>query len=103
MDRRSFSLEVFGDRIPCGYYGGFSQGDNTRKIEAVKKMLRVAMEEELTQKQYTVVECFYFKRMKVTEIAQLMGVNKSTVSRHLKRSAEKLKLALKYGFISIYS
>ncbi len=95
MTRTNFSLEVFGDRLPIRRIGDDGES-NRRRIEMMKTALRQAMEEELSPKQQRTVKCFYFDKMTVTEIANEYGVNKSTVSRQLKRSVEKLKNAMKY-------
>ncbi len=96
MTRTNFSLEVFGDRLPLRRIT--ENGDNDkRRIAVIKNTLRQAMREELSPKQQRTVECFYFDKMTVTEIAEEYGINKSTVSRQLKRSVEKLKSALKYA------
>ncbi len=95
MTRTNFSLEVFGDRLPLRQIT--ENGDNNkRRISVMKNALQQAMREELSPKQQRTVECFYFDRMTVTEIAEEYGINKSTVSRQLKRSVEKLKIAMKY-------
>ncbi|MGI6270658.1 MAG: sigma-70 family RNA polymerase sigma factor [Candidatus Howiella sp.] len=96
---RLISLDIFGDRYP--WEGeSYSAGDNSETIAKMKRAVIDVMEEELTVRQREVVEDYYFKNMTVTEIAQKRGVNKSTISRHLKRARTKIKKCLKYGFYS---
>ena len=100
MDRTTFSLEIFGDRIkPLDF---MSAGNNRKQIEYIKNQLKTAMSTELTERQRDIVNDFYFGGASVTEISQKYGVNKSTVSRHLKRSKEKLRLVLSCGFIPVW-
>ncbi len=101
MDRTKFSLEVFGDRLPLRY-SVFSEGDNSRRIQKLKQGLKTVMDSELSDRQREVVDMFYFKRMNVTEISKEMGLNKSTVSRHLNRAVQKLSLAMKYSMIPVW-
>jgi RNA polymerase sigma factor (sigma-70 family) len=102
MNRTSFSLELFGDRFPW-MTRDISAGDNRRYLQHMKAALHNAMKNELTDHQQYLVECYYFSGMTVTQIAKNEGVNKSTVSRQLKRSREKLGHTLKYGLFPIWS
>ncbi len=99
MDRTTFSLEVFGDRLKPMNYGGAT---NEKQISQMKNMLLHAMDTELTEKQREITKDFYFGGLSVTEISSKQNVNKSTVSRHLKRSKEKLQKALSYGFLHVW-
>ena len=102
MDRTTFSLEIFGDRLP--WYGRpDSAGDNTKQIMRMKTSLNNAIESELTDRQKQILRAFYFEGYTVTEISERYGINKSTVSRHLKRSREKLHQVLKYGLYPIWN
>ena len=65
--------------------------DNSRDIEKMKNMLRNAMEYMLTDKQKKCITMYYFEHRNMNEIAKAMGVNKSTVSRHIKAASDNLK------------
>ncbi len=101
MDRNTFSLEIFGDRLKPSNY--LNNGTNERQVNYLKKQLKRAMDSELTERQREILSMFYFGGMSVTEIAVHYGVNKSTISRHLKRSREKLHAVLSYGFIPVWN
>ncbi len=101
MNRTSFSLEIFGDRLPM-LQRTLSSGDNSRQLEHIKENLNRAIEEELTDRQKQIVNMFFFDGLNLTEISAELGLNKSTVSRHLTRSKEKLKSALQYGLFSLW-
>lgn len=102
MSRTSFSLEVFGDKIMWLSNEAFPYGDNSKQLEELRRALKKAMDSELTECQRRVVDEFFFNKKSVTVIADELGVNKSTVSRHLKRAKEKLGQALKYGLYSVW-
>ncbi len=100
MNRATFSLEVFGERAAYDCY--CAGGDNKQYIRHLKELLRRAINEELTQCQRLAVEGFYFEGKSVTQIALEQGVNKSTVSRNLKRAKEKLAFSMRYGLSPVY-
>lgn len=103
MNRTRFSLEIFGDHFPWADNGSALYSDNSKQIERLKISLIKAIKSELTECQRTAVEEYYFNNKSVTQIAFEIGVNKSTVSRHLKRAREKLGQALKYGLFNIWT
>lgn len=75
-----------------------SQGEaNEEQIERLKKNLGTAIASELTETQRKYINDFYFKGLSVTKIAGKYAVNKSAVSRTLKRARQKLERVLKYS------
>lgn len=58
--------------------------------------LRNVIDGELTPIQREVVQAYYFEGQTIPRIAQLRGVNKSTVSRTLRRAEKKISLCLRY-------
>ena len=52
---------------------------------------------ELTPRQRQMVELYYDQEMNTTAIAQLLGVQRSTVSRTLRRARARLYQFLRYG------
>lgn len=101
MNRTTFSLEIFGDRLPVTNL--FETESNSRQLNMMKKALTKAIESELTERQRIMVTEFYFNGLKVTEIAKKYKISKSTVSRHLSRSRERLKSTLKYGLYTMWN
>lgn len=65
-----------------------------RKVQ-LQRLQRV-IREELTPMQRETILAYYFQELTIVEIAQIRGVNKSTVCRTLHRAEEKLKRYLKY-------
>jgi RNA polymerase sigma factor (sigma-70 family) len=62
------------------------------QLQRVKKVIT----EELSPKQRETLLAYYFRSMTVTQIALEQGVNKSTVSRTLRRGEERIRRYLKY-------
>ncbi|MEG1887329.1 MAG: sigma factor-like helix-turn-helix DNA-binding protein, partial [Oscillospiraceae bacterium] len=75
MDRTTFSLEIFGDRLPI-YGNMMSAGDNVKFIGRMKNSLNSAIETELTDRQREIIRAFYFDGLSVTEIANRLELNK---------------------------
>lgn len=71
--------------------------DNSKSRRKLIRNLRTAMAEELTKKQLQYLTLYYVDGVKMVSIAEEMGVNKSTVSRTLKRGKSRLQKCLKYG------
>ena len=53
---------------------------------------------ELTPRQREVLALYMERDMNVTQIATVLGVNKSTVSRSLHRALRRLERCLRYSF-----
>ena len=60
------------------------------------KRLRRVIEKELTQKQREVIVAYYFQDMTIPEIAAQRGVQKSSVSRCLRRAEKRVRRCLRY-------
>ncbi len=100
MNRNTFSLEVFGDRLPVNdLYGGQT---NRAQIERMRSALLKAIDTELTDKQKYILTEYYFNRRTMTDIANELGITKSTVSRHVSRARERLKTSLHYGIYMLW-
>lgn len=100
LNRSKFSLEVFGDRLPIN---SIYQGDsNQKQLERMRSALNKAIKTELTDRQRYILTEYYFNGRTMTDIAKEMGITKSTVSRHISRSKERLKTSLRYGVYMLW-
>ena len=63
--------------------------DNSRRLRRLRRRLPDAMA-ELTPRQRQMVDMQFQEELTVTEIARRLGVNKSTVSRCLRRARQRL-------------
>ena len=70
------------------------EGD--RLTKKAKQRLHQVIREELTPVQREVLLAYYFQEMTIPQIAADRGVNKSTVSRTLKRAENRLQRCLRY-------
>ena len=61
------------------------------------EQLRRAREQELTPRQREMVFLYYDRGLKMSQIAQKLGVNRSTVSRTVKRAKQRLYRCLRYA------
>ena len=73
-----------------------SSGTNESSIDKMKHILCLALQCELTQRQRECLELHYYKNMKKCEIAEVLSITPSTVTRHIKAAERKLKSVAKY-------
>ena len=71
--------------------------DNQEQMERLRRNLRRAREQALTPRQQQVLTLRYEQNMNGAEIARLLGLNRSTVSRTIRRAQERLRRCLQYA------
>lgn len=81
----SCHIEHYPDLMTC-----FQGQTNHREREEYRRFLYRAIKTQLTHRQTQVMLLYYFEGKNITEIAQELGLNKSTVSRTLRRSLNRL-------------
>ena len=72
-------------------------GDNSERLERLRRNLRQARERELTPRQRQMLELYYDQGMTIPQIAGEMGLHRSTVSRTLRRARDRLYRFLRYA------
>lgn len=72
-----------------------NSGDNSERLGRMRRRLPDAMA-ELTPRQRQMIQLQYAEKLTVTQIAQRLGVNKSTVSRCLHRARQTLYSRLRF-------
>lgn len=72
-------------------------GDNRERIRRLLSNLPLAVQQELTPRQREILRLRFTGGMSVTAISEKLGLNKSTVSRSLARSMERLYKSLRYS------
>lgn len=70
--------------------------DNGEQMTWLRRNLRLARERELTERQREMVALYYDQGMTMPQIAERLGVNRSTVSRTLRRARDRLHRFLRY-------
>lgn len=71
-------------------------GDNSEQMDRLRRNLRRAREQELTKRQREMVALYYDRGMTMPQIAERLGVSRSTVSRTLRRARDRLYRFLRY-------
>ena len=71
--------------------------DNRDQMNRLKRNLTHALRQDITQRQREYMMLYYGRGMSMEAIAKELGVNKSTVSRTLKRGRQRLYRCLRYG------
>ena len=72
-------------------------GDNSQEINRLKRNLIRALQEDVTQRQRQTLLMYYGQGYNMREIGERLGVDKSTVSRTIKRGEQRLQRCLRYG------
>lgn len=72
-------------------------GDNQERIRRLLSNLPLAVQQELAPRQREILQMRFTGGMSITGIAKELGLNKSTVSRSLTRSVERLYRSLRYS------
>jgi len=72
--------------------------DNSLQMERVRRNLKTAREKELTPRQREIVALYYDRGLSMRQIARLLGVQPSTVTRTLQRARRRLEHSLRYTF-----
>ena len=71
--------------------------DNDQELTQLKRNLIRALWEDITPRQRETMLMYYGQGLNMREIGQKLGVDKSTVSRTIKRGEKRLQRCLRYG------
>ena len=94
---RSVSYDNTFGMVDLAVYTELMAQDNKDQINRLKRNLTRALRQDITARQREYMVLYYGRNMSMEAIAQQCGVNKSTVSRTLKRGRQKLYRCLRYG------
>ena len=72
-------------------------GDNQTQIQELHAALAKALREEVTDRQQQVLFLYYVQGLNMRQIAEALGVERSTISRTLKRGEERIRHRMRYG------
>ena len=73
------------------------QNTNSADITRLKKNLIRALKSDVTPRQREMLELCYGRGLNMRQIGELLGVDKSTISRTIKRGERRLERCLRYG------
>ena len=71
--------------------------DNGSQLQQLRRNLAQALREEVTERQKQVLFLYYNQGLTMREIGAALGVDRSTVSRTIKRGEARLHRCLRYG------
>ena len=71
--------------------------DNSQQMARLKRNLARALREDVTARQRQFLLLYYGERLNMRQIGEKLGVDKSTVSRTIKRGEARLRRCLRYG------
>lgn len=78
-------------------YARQMSSDNSKEISRLKRNLIRALQEDVTPRQRQTLLLYYSDGLNMREIGERLGVEKSTVSRTIKRGERRLRRCLRYG------
>lgn len=82
-------------------YNNLMAEDNENQVNRLKKNLATALCQDVTPRQRDMLYLYYNENCTMTQVAERLGVSKSTVSRTIKRGEARLARCLRYGAVSI--
>ena len=71
--------------------------DNSAQLSRLKQNLVRALQEDVTERQREFLVLYYGQGLNMRQIGERLGVDKSTVSRTIKRGEDRLRRCLRYG------
>ena len=75
--------------------------DNQEQRSRLRRNLIRALQEDVTPHQRRALLLYYAEGLNMREIGERLGVDKSTVSRTIKRGERRLRRCLRYGAASL--
>lgn len=94
---RSTSYDNAAYLADLSVYVQLMSEDNSAQLGRLKRNLAHALRHDVTPKQREYLTLYYSEGLNLREISERTGVNKSTVSRTMKRGRERLYRCLRYG------
>lgn len=86
LENKRLEFEALQEFIGLVYAGG-----------SLGRRVKLAVAEELTERQRELIFLYYIEEKSMTEIADSLGISPSTVSRTLKRGRTRIRKYLKYN------
>lgn len=69
---------------------------NEYNIKQIRRVLPRVIDEKLTLRQRQCVQMYYFKKLNMQEIGEVLGIDRTTVSRNLSRARKRIRTSLEY-------
>ena len=94
---RTVSYDNTFGMVDLAVYTELIADDNKDQINRLKRNLTRALRQDITAKQRQMILLYYAEGKNMREIGEAMGVDKSTISRTIKRGERRLQRCLRYG------
>lgn len=94
---RNISYDNTYGMVDLAVYTSLMAEDNREQVGRLKRNLKHALRQDITERQRQYMILYYGQGMSMEAIGKQLGVNKSTVSRTLKRGRQRLYRCLRYG------
>jgi RNA polymerase sigma factor (sigma-70 family) len=93
---KKISLEQIGFSV--GYNDPHDQNeqDNREQLVRLKRILHQVICHRLTQRQKEILLLYYYENKSMPQIAEMLGIHKSTVSRTLSRARDNIRKYLEF-------
>ncbi len=78
-----------------------AETSNSDEISRLRENLSMAMRQEVTKTQRLYIRLYYVDGLNMVEIGEQFGVDKSTVSRTIRRGEANLRRCLRFGAASL--
>ena len=90
--------KILGNRaLDTAYSYDFDfESTNEYELSKIKELLPRVINDRLTERQKQCVKLYYFDNFTMKEIGLQLGIDRTTVSRTLKRARERIKKSLNY-------
>ncbi|CAB1241773.1 Sigma-70 family RNA polymerase sigma factor [Ruminococcaceae bacterium BL-6] len=98
MRNKNLCLDLFTERMAGVQAWRSAQEEKDLEYRSMLKALRKAAEGELTERQRQCIRLCYYEGLTARDAARKLGINESTVSRHLKKARNRLACVLRYSF-----
>ena len=99
MVTKVLSFDLMESVLGSPFHSSLDQDDDqATETQKLCRALRQVIDGELTQRQQDCLRLYYFEGMKMDEVADRLGIQASTVSRHLKKAKRRIEQVLRYSF-----
>lgn len=93
---KKISLEQIGFSIGYKDPHDEEEQNNAEQLARLKRIMQQVIRHRLTKRQKEILTLYYFEHKNMPQIAEMLGVHKSTVSRTLSRARENIRKYLEF-------
>ena len=94
---RNIQYDNRSDWVDLSGFVQVMSADNQDRMAEIQACLGKALREDVTPRQQQVLFLYYVQGLNMRQIAEALGVERSTVSRTLKRGEERIRRRMRYN------